>query len=182
MLTGNSMLHVQIEKLQPTMLYIQGKEGLKREMMDYRVKCSHLKKRPHIRNTAIEINDEMASNCGTQTFGFNIKLEHNKQNFILGLSRKQQKMIHKIRLTTKSYAQFRGKNDKCPPCEELIRHKSKQWCVDCPAMVFERERMLEYLTSEPLELRDTELVVAIINSPNNRKYRELLLMLKKFPI
>ena len=45
-----------------------------------------------------------------------------------------------------------------------------------------RERMLEYLTFEQLELRDTELAVAIINSQNNRKYRKLLLMLKKFPI
>ena len=48
-------------------------------------------------------------------------------------------------------------------------------------MVFERERMLEYLTSEQAELRDIELVAAIINSQNNRKYPELLLMLKKFP-
>ena len=126
MLAGNSMLHVQIEKLQPTMLYIQRKEGLKREMVDYRVKCSHLKMRSHTRNTAVEINDEMASNCGTQAFVFNSNLEHNKRNFVLGLSRKQQNMIHKIRLPTKSYAQFRGENEKCPHCEELIRHKSKQ--------------------------------------------------------
>ena len=39
------------------------KEGLQRKMVDYRVKCSHLKVQTHIRNTAIDINDEMASNC-----------------------------------------------------------------------------------------------------------------------
>ena len=49
-------------------------------------------------------------------------------------------------------------------------------------MVFEGERMLEYLFSEQLELCDVELAVAIINSQNSRKYRELLLLLKKFPI
>ena len=53
--------------------------------------------------------------------------------------------------------------------------------MDCPATVFEKRRMLEYLSSEQLELRDTELAVAIINSQNNRKYRELLLMLIKIP-
>ena len=78
------------------------KEGLQREIVEYRVKCFHLKVRTHIRNTAIEINDEMTSNCKTQTFGFNSKLDHNQQRFILGLPRKQQKMIHQIRLTTKS--------------------------------------------------------------------------------
>ena len=158
------------------------KEGLQREIVDYRVKCSHLKVRTHIRNTAVEINDEMASNCKAQTFGFNSKLDHNQQRFILGLPRKQQKMIHQIRLTTKSYAQIRREEEKCPYCEQLVRNKSKHWCVDCPAMVFERELMLEHLTSEQLELRDVELAVAIINSQNSRKYRELLLMLKKFPI
>ena len=96
------------------------KEGLQREIVDYRVKCSHLKVRTHIRNTAIEINDEMASNCKTQTFGFNSKLDHNQQRFILGLPRKQQKIIHQIRLTTKYYAQIRREDEKCPYCEQLV--------------------------------------------------------------
>ena len=39
--------------------------------------------------------------------------------------------------------------------------------------------LLAYLTSEQLELRDAEPAVVIINSQNNRKYRELLLMYKK---
>ena len=90
-------------------------------------------------------------------------------------------MIHQIRLATKSYAQIRREDEKCPYCKQLVRSKPKHWCVECPAMVFEREFMLEHLTSEQLELRDVELAVAIINSQNSRKYRELL-MLKKIPI
>ena len=42
-------------------------------------------------------------------------------------------------------------------------------------MVFERERMLEYLTSEQAALRDIELVAAIINSQSNI----LLMLIKK---
>ena len=83
-------------------------------------------------------------------------------------------MIHQIRLTTKSYAQIRREDEKCPYCEQLVRNKSKHWCVDCPAMVLERELMLEHLTSEQLELRDVELAVAIINSQNSRKYRTII--------
>ena len=41
-------------------------------------------------------------------------------------------------------------------------------------------RVFDFGTST-IELRDIELVAAIINSQNNRKYHELLFMLKKFP-
>ena len=60
-------------------------------------------------------------------------------------------------------------------CEELVRNKSKHWCVDCPAMVFEKDRMLAYLRTIRITWRRTSR----INSQHNRKYRELLLMYKK---
>ena len=48
-------------------------------------------------------------------------------------------------------------------------------------MVYERKCILDYVTDEQSHLQDMELVVAIINSQDNRRYKELLQLLKKFP-
>ena len=157
------------------------KEGLKKDTIDHYVKSSHNKAQNSIGTAAMDIHHAIIQDCGTQTFRFNNKLAHTQQKYILQLPRHQQQMIYKIRLSSKTYAQIKGDHEKCPHCEEIFENRSKHWCVDCPAMVFQRERMLVYLTSEQAELRDIELVAAIINSQNNRKYHELLLMLKKFP-
>ena len=154
------------------------KEGLKKDTIDHYVKSPHNKAQNSIRTAAIDIHH---ADILTQTFRFNNKLAHTQQKYILQLPRHQQQIIYIIRLSSKTYAQIKGDHEKCPHCEEILENRSKHWCVGCTAMVFERERMLVYLTLEQAELRDIELVAAIINSQNSRKYHELLLMLKKFP-
>ena len=157
------------------------KEGLQREVIDHYVKSSHLKIRKHIQNTAIDINHEMIKNCGTWTFRFNNNLELKQQKFLLKLPRLQQKMIHKIRLSSKTYAQIRGNQEMCSYCQQLFINRAKHWCISCPAMVYERKCILDYVTDEQSHLQDMELVVAIINSQDNRRYKELSQLLKKFP-
>ena len=100
-------------------------------MVDYRVKCSDLKVRTHMWNTAAGINDEIASDCRTQTCGFNIKLGNTiSRSLFSDYPESRKKLVHKIRLTTKWYAQIRGENEKCLHCKELIRNKSKHSCVE----------------------------------------------------
>ena len=41
--------------------------------------------------------------------------------------------------------------------------------------------MLDYVTDKQSIMHDMELVVAIINSQDNRRYKELLQLLKNFP-
>ena len=158
------------------------KEGLQRELIDHYVKSSHLKIRKHIQNTAIDINHEMIKNWGTWTFRFNNSLELKQQKFLLKLPRLQQKMIHKIRLSSKTYAQIRGNQEMCPYCQQIfINRATLHWCISCPAMIYERKCILDYVTDEQSIMQDMELVVAIINSQDNRRYKELLQLLKKFP-
>ena len=90
-------------------------------------------------------------------------------------------MIYKIRLSCKTYFQIRGQNEICPYCEEGFRSRSSHWCIACPAMNYERMQIFDYLTSEEQKLKGDEIVVAVINSQNSRKYKELLQLLKKFP-
>ena len=89
-------------------------------------------------------------------------------------------MIHKIRLSSKTYAQIRGNQEMCSYCQQLFINRAKHWCISCPAMVYERKCILDYVTDEQSHLQDMELVVAIINSQDNRRYKELLQLLKKF--
>ena len=157
------------------------KEGLKRDVIDHHVKSSDRKIRNNIRTTATDIHHAINQDCNTMTFRFNNKLEHSQRKFLLKLPRHQQKMIYKIRLFCKTYFQIRGQNEICPDCEESFRSRSSHWCIACPAMNYERMHIFDYLTAEERELKDEELVVAVINSQNNRKYKELLQLLKKFP-
>ena len=128
------------------------KEGLKKDTIDHYVKSSHNKAKNSIRTAAMDIHHAIIQDCGTQSFRFNNKLAHTQQKYILQLPRHQHQMIYKIRLSSKTYAQIKGDHEKCPHCEEIFENRSKHLCVDCPAMVFERERMLVYLTSEQAEL------------------------------
>ena len=123
----------------------------------------------------------MIKNCGTWTFRFNNNLELKQQKFLLKLPRLQQKMIHKIRLSSKTYAQIRGNQEMCPYCQQIFINRAKHWCISCPAMIYERKCILDYVTDEQSIMQDMELVVAIINSQDNRRYKKLLQLLKKFP-
>ena len=157
------------------------KKGLQRDVIDHHVKSSDRKIRNSIRTTATDIHHAINQGCNTMTFRFNNKLEHSQRKFLLKLPRHQQEMIYKIRLSCKTYFQIRGQNEICPYCEESFRSRSSHWCIACPAMNYERMHIFNYLTSEEQKLRTEELVVAVINSQNNRKYKELLQLLKKFP-
>ena len=157
------------------------KEGLQRDVIDHHVKSLDRKIRNSIRTTATDIHHAINQDCSTTTFRFNNKLEHSQRKFLLKLPRHQQKMIYKIRLSCKTYFQIRGQNEICPYCEEGFRSRSSHWCIACPAMNYERMQIFDYLTSEEQKLKGDEFVVAVINSQNSRKYKELLQLLKKFP-
>ena len=122
----------------------------------------------------------MIKNCGTWTFKFINNLELKQQKFLLKLPRLKRKMIHKIRLSSKTYAQIKGNQEMCPYCQQMFINRSKHWCINCPAMVIERKCILDYVTDEQSIMQDMELVVAIINSQDNRRYKELLQLLKNF--
>ena len=134
-----------------------------------------------MKRTAIDINSEMVKNCGTWTFSFNKQLEQNQHKFILKLPRQQQRMLHKIRLSSKTYSQIKGQEEMCPYCENPFTNRAKHWCINCSVIDFERRNIQDYLTEEQVNLQDFKLVTAILNSQNSRKYKELLKLLKKFP-
>ena len=157
------------------------KEGLQREVIDHYVKSSHLKIRKHIQNTVIDLNNELIKNCGTWTFKCNNNLELKQQRFLPKLPRLKQRMIHKIRLLSKTYAQIKGNHEMCPYCQQTFINQSKHWCINCPAMLVEKKCMLDYVTDEQSIMQGMELLVAIINSQDNRRYEELSQLLKKFP-
>ena len=113
-------------------------------------------------NTATDINNEIIKNCGAWTFKFNNNLELKQQKFLLKLPRLQLQMIHKTRLSSKTYAQITGSQEMCPYCQQMSIHRSKHWWISCLAMVYERKCMLDYVTDEQSIIQDMKLVVAII--------------------
>ena len=66
-------------------------------------------------------------------------------------------------------------------CQQIFINRAKHWCISCAAMIYERKCILDYVTVEQSIMQDMELVVVIINSQDNRRYKELLQLLKKFP-
>ena len=67
----------------------------------------------------------------------------------------------------------------CPYCPQMFINRSKHWCISCPTMVYEKKCMLDYVTDEHSIVQDVELMVAIIYSQDNRRYKGLLQLLKK---
>ena len=86
-------------------------------------------------------------------------------------------MLHKIRLSSKTYAQIKGQEEMCPYCENPFTNRAKHWYINCPVMEFEKRNLQDYLTEEQLNLQDFNLVAAILNSQNSRTYKELLKLL-----
>ena len=79
-----------------------------------------------------------------------------------------------------TYAQIRGNQEMCPYCQQMFINRSKHWCNSCPAMVYKKKYMLDYVTIEQSIVQYVELVVATINSQDNRRYKELLQLLRNF--